>query len=95
MTALALAVALSGMPELVSLYNENRLTSTHLLRQRGKEILHPMQLQVGRSSCTFHACQVPCTQNISAFPCICDLLTHSEKLLHSKGFEGIGLVRYY
>lgn len=45
-TSLAIAMALSGMPELVSLYNENKLSSTHLLRQQGKEPLHAMQSQV-------------------------------------------------
>ena len=58
MTALALAVALSGMPELISLYNENKLASPHLLRERAMEPLHAAQLQVRRSSHTDHACPV-------------------------------------
>ena len=46
MASLAIAVALSGLPELVSLYNENKLSSAHLLRQQGREPLHAMQPQV-------------------------------------------------
>ena len=65
MTALALAVALLSMPELVSLYNENRLVSTHLLRQRGKEPLHAVQLQVCCCSRTLHACQLLASMSIS------------------------------
>lgn len=45
-TALAIALALSGMPELISLYNENRLLSGRPLRQQGKEPLHAVQPQV-------------------------------------------------
>ena len=55
MTALALAVSLSGMPELIGLYNENKLASPHLLRQRGKAPLHVVQPQVRGTSHTLHA----------------------------------------
>ena len=54
MTALALAVALSGMPELIGLYNENKLASPHLLRQRGMAPLHAAPPQVCRASDTLH-----------------------------------------
>ena len=46
LASLAIAVALSGMPELITLYNENKLCSAHLLRQQGRDPLNAMQPQV-------------------------------------------------
>ena len=40
LTAVAIAVALSGMPELVRLYNEDRLSSVRWLQLQDKAALH-------------------------------------------------------
>lgn len=52
LTAVALAMALSGMPELISLYNEHRLAGVRLAQQKQTEPLHAAQPQV--------CCRAPC-----------------------------------
>ena len=80
MASLAIALALAGLPELVSLYNENKISSARLLRQQNKEPLHAAQAQV-RSSPEPPLILLGTKGDSCVGPCLCIMIAlHPERI---------------